>query len=140
MKIARGKSFQCLMSMVFVSLIFVFSGCIAKPILNIKEAAYTRGVIPSSQMGKARKAIIAAGTDLGWIMQLVSSGHIVGTLHIRSHTAVVDIFYDNRTHSIRYKDSVDLKYDGENIHRRYNTWILNLSNAIQRRMAVDLPV
>ena len=57
-----------------------------------------------------------------------------GTLNLRSHTAIVDITYDTRTYSIKYKDSTNLGYDGRNIHSNYNGWIENLDKGIQTQL------
>lgn len=109
-------------------------GCTSQPIYNVKGAPVTTvGGRPAS-MGDVEKAIIRAGVGLGWKMQPVKPGLIVGTLNLRSHTAVVDVTYNARTYDITYKDSVDLNYDGSNIHRNYNGWIQNLDKGIQAQL------
>lgn len=62
-------------------------------------------------------------------------GHIVGTLRLRSHQAVVDILYYTEIYSITYLDSLNLKYDGKSIHKNYNSWIQNLSNGIHAQIS-----
>ena len=52
----------------------------------------------------------------------------------RDHRAVVDVRYDTKTYSIKYKDSSNLQYDGTSIHKNYNGWIQNLDNAIRARL------
>lgn len=105
------------------------AGCRSAPVYNVSDARYTstqQGITEADIAG----AIITAGHSLGWIMKEQGPGHILGTLHLRSHTAVVDINYDRTKYSITYNNSVDLNYDGTNIHSNYNGWIQNLSNAI----------
>jgi hypothetical protein len=80
------------------------------------------------------KAIRRAGGGLGWKVDLAGPGAMTGTLVLRTHTAVVDILYDTKTYSIKYKDSVNLKYNGTTIHKNYNGWVQNLDKAIQREM------
>ncbi len=82
------------------------------------------------------KAIQRAGSELGWQMKEQTPGHILGTLYLRSHMAQVDITYTLDDYSITYKDSNNLKYDATNktIHRNYNGWIQNLSNAINSQL------
>lgn len=82
------------------------------------------------------KAIQRAGTGLGWQMKEQTPGHILGTLHIRSHMAQVDITYTLDDYSINYKNSNNLKYDATNdtIHRNYNGWIQNLTTAIDSQL------
>jgi len=81
------------------------------------------------------KAILRAGGTLGWQMQLMESGYILGTLKLRSHVAIVDIRYTAKNYSIKYKDSTNLNYDGTNIHNHYNGWISNLDRAIKTQLA-----
>ena len=107
----------------------LFAGCTSAPIYNVSNATYTSTEPGVTQQDIAR-AIETAGRSLGWIMKEKEPGHILGTLHLRTHTAVVDIYYDRTKYSITYKDSTDLDYDGTKIHRNYNGWIQNLSNAI----------
>lgn len=76
-------------------------------------------------------------------MEIATPGHIIGTLNLRSHQAVVDIPYNTRVYSILYKSSKNLLRDypvrsrldvvdvAEGIHPNYNGWIENLDNAIR---------
>jgi len=81
-------------------------------------------------MEQVKKAIITAGAGLGWNIKTQSPGHLIGTLNLRKHTAIVDIKYTTENFSINYKDSTNLNYDGTNIHKNYNGWIQNLEKAI----------
>jgi hypothetical protein len=76
------------------------------------------------------------GLGLGWGMKESSPGVIVGTLFLRTHTAVVQIKFDTNTYNIDYSDSVDLKYNAEKqvINRNYNGWIQNLNNSIRAQL------
>jgi len=82
-----------------------------------------------------KNSIIKAGYSLGWQMSDTAPGHLVGTLNIRSHQAIVDITYTPENYSINYKDSTNLKHKGNMIHSNYNAWIKNLSNAINRELS-----
>jgi len=82
------------------------------------------------------KAIVRAGSELGWQMKEETPGHIVGTLNVRRHVAVVDITYTLDDYSISYKDSTNLKYNAGNnsIHRSYGKWVRNLTKAIDAQV------
>jgi hypothetical protein len=109
------------------------AGC-AQPIYNVKGAPVeTPGGKPPT-LAEVEKAVVRAGTALGWKMQPTKPGHVLGTLNLRSHTAIVDVTYDTRTYSITYKDSVELNYDGTNIHKNYNGWIQNLDKGIRAQL------
>lgn len=111
----------------------VGSGCRANPVYNVQDAAIVSGKTQAS-MGDISKAIVRAGSSLGWNMKEAGNGHIVGTLNVRKHMAVVDIKYNPKTYSILYKDSQNLAYDGTTIHNNYNGWVQNLDRAIRTQI------
>lgn len=106
-------------------------------IYNVKDAPITTATGKGVTLDQVTKAIVEAGAGLKWSMAVVKPGQIVGTLNIRSHTAVVDIPYNTKTYSIIYKDSTNLKYnaDKQTIHENYTGWIQNLDNAIKGRLS-----
>src|SRR5271170_7448636 len=98
------------------------------PIMNINHAPIVNNN-PNISLDDVGKAIQRGGAALGWIMQADRPGHVLGTLKLRTHVAIVDINYDANSYSIIYKNSTNLKYDGKNIHRNYNGWIENLDKS-----------
>ncbi len=83
------------------------AACTIQPIYNVKGAPVeTPGGKPPT-LAEVEKAIVRAGSALGWKMQPVRPGVMVGTLNLRSHTAIVDVTFDTRTFNITYKDSVE---------------------------------
>jgi hypothetical protein len=105
------------------------------PVRNVIESpVVTNKANPS--MDDVRQAIIRAGAGLTWQMRADRPGHIVGTLALRTHVAVVDIDYNPKAYSIKYKDSTNLEYNGSTIHRNYNGWIDNLDRAIKAQLTV----
>jgi hypothetical protein len=81
------------------------------------------------------QAIYRGGESVGWRVEEVRPGAMTATLNKRSHVLVVAITHDTSRYTIAYKDSVNLLYDGRQIHRRYKTWIRNLEKAIQKEVA-----
>jgi hypothetical protein len=86
-------------------------------------------------MADVEKAIIRAGSQLGWRMSSVKPGLIVGTIAIRSHTATVEVPYTAKSYSIKYKDSTGLDYKGTQIHPNYNGWVQNLDKGIRTQLS-----
>lgn len=109
--------------------------CRVAPIYNVSNAPITAPKADIS-LSDVEKAIMRAGASLGWQMRPTSPGLIVGTLVLRTHTAVVDIKYDTTSYSITYKDSKNLQYDGTNIHSNYNGWIQRLDNSIKAQLSL----
>jgi hypothetical protein len=120
---------------IVVSTLVVFvSGCGTQPVYNVSNAPVAASK-PNPTLEEVSKAIVRAGAALGWQMKETKPGHMLGTLYLRTHVAVVDIDYSVKSYSIRYKDSTDLNYDGTNIHRNYNGWIQNLDKGIRVQLS-----
>lgn len=111
----------------------VLAGCRGAPIKEVVAEPIASGKPLTAQT--VESAIVRAGAGLGWKMAPQAPGKIVGTLALRSHLAVVDITYDTKSYSIRYKDSSNLDYTGTSIHKNYNGWIENLDKAIRAQLA-----
>ena len=110
-------------------------GC-AVDIMNIKDAPVKTLSGQELTLDQTTKAIVLAGMGLKWQMEVAKPGHIVGTLDLRSHQAVVDITYNTQVYSITYKSSKNLLTVDDTgkpvgIHPNYNGWIQNLDNAIR---------
>jgi hypothetical protein len=112
-----------------ISLI-VLAGCRTAPLVNVNDQSVVTNNKNYTQED-VKKAIVRAGAGLGWNMDADKPGHILATLHLRSHMAQVDINYNKEKYSITYKNSEDLQYDGESIHKNYNSWVQNLDRAIK---------
>lgn len=109
----------------------VLAGCPQQAaVYNVENAAVVANV-DNVSAETVRKAIIRAGSGLGWNITDVEPGLLLGTLYLRTHVAKVDIPYTDNNYSILYKDSTNLRYDGKQIHSNYNGWIQNLQKAIQ---------
>lgn len=110
-------------------------GCRSSLVHNVENTAVSVNEGQSISMKDIAKAITIAGAGLGWRMKAEGPGHMVGTLAVRDHVAIVDIKYNSETYSITYKNSTNLKYDGEYIHSNYNGWIQNLEKSINGQLA-----
>lgn len=104
------------------------------PILTVMAAPLGPAPGAKPTLEEVSRVIWAAGKKLGWVMQEVRPGELTGTLSIRNHLAVVTIVHDTSTFSINYKDSRNLRYADDHIHRQYNNWVSNLARTIQSEM------
>ena len=114
---------------------FAVASCAPIPVYNVESAEMATS--STATLEAVTKTIKQAGVGLGWQMQDVKPGQIEGKLFLRRHIAVVDIVFDTKAFSIRYKDSTNLKYDGTNIHKNYNGWVQNLERAILAQTSLD---
>ena len=112
-------------------------GCRIAPVYNVSGDPITSSK-SNLTMDDVSKAIVRAGAGLGWQMQETRPGHMIGTLNLRTHVAVVDITYDTRSFSIAYKDSTNLQYDAAQgqIHKNYNGWVQHLENGIRTQLSL----
>jgi len=82
-----------------------------------------------------RGAIVQAGAGLGWVMTDVKPGVLEAKLALRSHVAVVEIPYSEKSYSIVYKSSTNLNEQNGTIHKNYNGWIQNLQRDINAKVS-----
>ncbi len=125
-----------LIGVILVSLATLFIvGCPHQAsVYNVHDASVVVG--SGHDLEDVRKAIIRAGSALGWNMKPVEPGKILATLHLRSHMAQVDIPYSKNSYSILYKNSDNLNYKEGKIHSNYNGWIQNLDRGIKTQLTL----
>jgi len=120
-------------------IMILFSSCRIGQVYNVDQSAINTGSGNEPTLEQVEKAILGAATSStpAWSMRVEKPGHIVASLHIRSHAAVVDIAYSTKSYSITYNTSTNLKYDAEDktIHSNYNGWIQNLDTAIKGQLS-----
>ncbi len=107
---------------------FVFVGCRNMAVYNVSNSP----IMAKVSNDKVFTAIKKAGYSKGWIITKVKNGLAQGKINLRSHQAIIEIPYTSKSFSIKYKNSINLKYDSVKgtIHKNYNGWIQNLENAI----------
>lgn len=113
--------------------VILLGACRTVSVYDVRDAAVVSNVASVSKED-VRKAIIRAGSALGWQIQENGPNALVGTLKLREHIAVVDIPYSVKQYSIVYKSSSNLNYDGATIHSNYNGWIQNLQKGINSQL------
>jgi hypothetical protein len=128
------KRLLSLKALTIASLILVLSGCITAPIYNVIDHPISHESGTSLTMKQISEAIFKAGSKMGWTMVHTSPDRIRATHIKKQYKAVIDINFDKKYYSIDYAHSTNLGYDGINIHRNYNNWIVRLSNEINRKL------
>ncbi len=106
-----------------------------KKIVNFEKVAIPEGL----SLAQVERAITTGIVDRSWIPKVLAPGHVEAALLIRSHTAIIDIKFDESTYSITYRDSINLDYKNGKIHRSYNRWVANLNLALLRRLSSVTP-
>jgi type IV pilus biogenesis protein CpaD/CtpE len=113
------------------------AGCNTVPIMNVADAPAASATGRPLSAEQVRGAIVRAGAALGWQMKDEGPNMMVGTIHLRTHTAVVEIPYSARAYSVRYRSSVNLDEKDGSIHKNYNGWIQNLTRGINAQLSAS---
>ncbi|APV50465.1 hypothetical protein BWI17_12640 [Betaproteobacteria bacterium GR16-43] len=109
--------------------------CTTAPIYNVQSAPVSTASGKAVTATQVRGAIVAAGSNLGWVMSDARPGVLAGKLALRSHVAEVEIPYTEKTYSIVYKGSSNLNETGGSIHKNYNGWVQNLQRDINAKLS-----
>ncbi|MEM1231043.1 MAG: hypothetical protein AAGI15_10935 [Pseudomonadota bacterium] len=120
--------------LVLLAALFASAGAQAlEAIRDFEDAPIPDGL----KMEQIKKAIIRAGAKRNWIIRESTPGSMEGILNVRKHMVKVAISYDRSSYSITYVDSVNMKYKGGLIHRKYNAWVQNLNTDIQTNLLLE---
>ena len=133
----KSRSLNLLIFLVAIMVLFV--GCRTRPpVFNVENATINTVSGKEPKLEDVTRAIVnaAGNSHPPWNMQVVKPGHIIATLHNRSHMAQVDIEYTTKGYNITRKDSADLNYDPEKgtIHPGYNKWVQRLDSNIRIKL------
>jgi len=115
---------------------FLFSGCsMIEPIVNIGSAPiHTASDKPTMQ--NIEQAITQSLSERQFEPKVIKPGLIEGHLLNDKFDVTVEVKYDTHAYSITHKSSTpNLEYDGSNIHRRYNSWILRIDKSIRAHLS-----
>ena len=116
--------------MLIMFFVLLGSGCQQALIKNYDSIAVPEGLTANN----VRRSIVDAGVSRGWLMDDFSESQIVGKLNVRTHYISIDIAYSSESYSISYKESSNMKAKGQNIHKKYNSWISNLISDTNTRL------
>lgn len=126
-----------LKKILIVTLALVLTACKTTPVKNISSE-----YIPTQVNGEyltqtqIQQAIVAAAQKKKWRPRIIKPGLIMASLNVRSHSATVLIPYTEKSYSIEYKNSDNLKYNDGNIHKSYNRWVSSLAREIENQLEI----
>lgn len=109
------------------------------PIVNHEQVAMHRLDGQPASAEEVRKAILAGAQSTGrkWAVTEIQPGEMRATYHVRTHTVSTDIRYGAGQMSVRYADSVNMKYAPGGatgtgvIHPFYNQWVQEFLQAVK---------
>lgn len=106
------------------------------PIQKVELNKYGYGPKAGTTMEQIKATIESVATSRGWKLNNMQSGQFTGLRawggpDNNKHNIVVDVVYDVKAFSIRYKNSKRMDYDGSSIHHTYNDMVVDLQEGIQ---------
>jgi hypothetical protein len=105
-------------------------GCRTAPVRDV-SATVPAGLT----LEQVHAAIARAAASRKWVVGDEGPGKLAATLDVRGkHSATVEIAFDESRYAITYRDSHNLRYDGGEIHRNYNGWVMKLDRSIQQEL------
>lgn len=111
------------------------------PIVNHESILVERPGGKAATADQVKQAIVAAAGAGArkWTVSEPQPGVLVATYHVRTHTVTTEIRYSATTFSVKYRDSINMKYKaGEGaglIHPFYNQWVQEFVHAVRQELA-----
>ena len=101
-----------------------------QPIIDLEDQPIPDGL----SMSQIKTAIKRGAAVRKWIPKEAGNNAFDITLFNRGFVVKVKLTYTQNSYSITYVSSQGLKAQNGQIHRKYNGWVSNLNNDIQRAM------
>jgi hypothetical protein len=138
--VTRANHVGMALGLCALALALVACGANMAPLLNVANtpiAGAPPGVDPTPFV---RQSILRAIASRGWTVDEERPGIITTTVRKNDLFAQVDVAYTGQAFSITRRDSAPgFKFDGENIHKRYNLWIDRLRASIVQELNRTTP-
>jgi len=115
----------------YVLLFFLIAltvGCKTRP---LEVYSYPLFAPENATLADAAEAVALGGLRQRWEMTQVAKDRFYATRRFRQHVIMVDLKFNSDTMWIKYKDSLNMSYDGTSIHRAYGREVSYLAGSIQ---------
>lgn len=111
-----------------VVVIALIAGCKSRP---VEVSRYPLYAPEEATQADAALAIAKGGVKRGWEMDLVDNDRFYATRRFRRHVIMVDLQFNTKEIVIKYRDSLNMNYDGRSIHKAYHREVSYLAGSIQ---------
>lgn len=130
--------FQRLKTCVGSLALIALSACQTLPLQNFDNAPIHLANNHET-LKDVEKAIIRAGTRLGWQIRTIKPGQINAKLYEEDQMAEVTIDYSLSLYNIHYLNSENLRYSAQPggpamIYKDYNDWVQALDRGIRQEL------
>jgi hypothetical protein len=106
-----------------------------EPVYNVEQDSVPAGVqqkLSSEQIGRM---IAKTAAGKGWVVSEVKPGLLHCIFKWRDHSAAINIAYSRQDYSIELDSSENLKESDGMIHRKYNKYVHDLQNEIDKKFS-----
>ena len=126
--------------MTVLGILLVSAAC-TRPIHQVEASSYGWGPKKGVTLAQMQKTIEKTARDLEWQLSDVKTGSFTARRDwgANKHNIVVDVLYDEKSFSIRYKNSKNMSYDGDSIHHTYNDMVSTLEDHIKKNISTLTP-
>jgi hypothetical protein len=117
--------------------ILLLAAACTKPMHKVEASKYGWGPQKGVTLAQMRSTIEKTAQDLGWQLSDVQAGSFTARQEwgATKHNIVVGVVYDEKTFSIRYKDSKNMSFNGSSIHHTYNDMVSTLQDHIKTNVS-----
>lgn len=121
--------------------ILLLAAACTKPMHTVEASKYGWGPQKGVTLAQMQGAIETTARDLGWQLSDVKSGSFTGERNwdANKHKIAVGVIYDEKSFSIRYKDSKNMSFNGSSIHHTYNDMVSALQDNIKTNVSKLTP-
>lgn len=117
--------------------ILLLAAACTQPIKRIDNSNYGWGPQKGVTPAQIQSTVEKTAYGLGWELTDVKTGSFTArrAWDGDKHNVVVDVVYDAKKFSIRYKNSKAMSYDGSSIHHTYNDMVETLRDTIKKNVS-----
>ena len=121
--------------------ILLLAAACTQPIKKVEKSNYGWGPQKGVTLAQMQSTIEKTATGLGWQLSDVKTGNFTAkrSWDGDKHNMAVDVLYDAKNFSIRYKDSKAMSYNGRSIHHTYNDMVAILQDTIKTNISTLQP-
>jgi hypothetical protein len=121
--------------------VLLLAAACTQTLKRVNSESYGWGPQQGVTLAKVQATIEKTAYDLGWEVVDTKPGSFTAkrSWDYDKHNIAVDVVYDLKTFSLRYKDSKALGYDGRSIHHSYNVMVAALEDRIKAKVSTLAP-
>ncbi len=120
-----------------VTIVFLLAGCHrTEPVYDVTDNPINKSIQDKYTQEQIGKIIIQAAVAKGWVVEKVKPGELHATIEWQSHSAISYIYYSKTEYSIELDSSDNLREKDGKIHRKYNTYVKQLRDEIDKRLSL----